>query len=99
MKIETICLPGQHTNPWGIIVDDMLDVDIPLCKHEKAAALYALVKYPGATVYTTSSPEHYSNIEAEQSMLSWNGFQVHGDRASIAEVKRLVEFEAARRIP
>lgn len=37
-------------------------------------------------------------FHTELALLSWNGFNVQGDRASIAEVKRLVEFESARRI-
>lgn len=61
MKIETVLLAGQHTHPWGILVDNLLDTDIPQCKYEKAAVLFALVKYPGETVYSTESPEHYSN--------------------------------------
>lgn len=32
------------------------------------------------------------------SLLVWNGFNVRGDAASIKEVKRLVEFEAARAV-
>lgn len=32
------------------------------------------------------------------SCLSWRGFNVRGDAASIKEVKRLVEFEAARAV-
>lgn len=31
--------------------------------------------------------------------LSWNGNNVSGDAKSIAEVRRLVDFEAARKVP
>jgi hypothetical protein len=31
--------------------------------------------------------------------LSWNGFNVYGDKKSIEEVKRIVEFEIARALP
>jgi hypothetical protein len=62
MKIETVLLAGQHVQPWGILVDGLLDCDIPRCNYEKAAAFFALMKYPGSTVHTTKSPEHYSNL-------------------------------------
>lgn len=31
--------------------------------------------------------------------ISWNGFNVVGSQESIAEVRRLIEFESARKIP
>jgi len=65
MKIETVCLAGQHSRPWGILVDGMLDCDIPTCRFEKAAAFLALMKYPTCVVHSTDSPEHYSNIESK----------------------------------
>lgn len=61
MKIETVCLAGQHSRPWGILIDGKLDCDIPRCAYENGAVFQALLKYPNEVVYTTKSPEHYSN--------------------------------------
>lgn len=66
MKIETVCLAGQHSQPWGVLVDGLLDTNIPRCQFEKAAVFMALLSYPGCTVHTTQSPEHYSNCEDEK---------------------------------
>lgn len=62
-KIETVCLAGQHSQPWSVLVDGLLDADLPRCQFEKAAVFLTLIKYPGCTVHTTKSAKHYSNRE------------------------------------
>jgi len=47
----------------------------------------------------TPAPAAAPSMTVAGSYLSWAGFNLRGDAASINEARRLVEFEAARQIP
>lgn len=58
MKVETFVDPSGN---WGILVDGMMDCDIPWFNKEYDLVVYAVLAYPGCTVITTEHPDHYSN--------------------------------------
>lgn len=59
MFIETFkCATGSG---WGILVDRLVNCDIPYARTEQGAVENCLKVYPWACVITTDYPQHYSN--------------------------------------
>ena len=61
LKLETCKLAGQLG--WYVLVDEMLDCDIPQFRTEEEARILAGRAYPGAKpCLTTANPDHFSNL-------------------------------------
>jgi len=61
MKIETVKLAGY--SQWGILVNGMLDCDIPLSNTEKEASILGAEAYPNDEVITSADSRHYSRSD------------------------------------
>jgi hypothetical protein len=58
--IETVCLAGQHSHPWGVMVDGMYDGDVGQFNTEAEAVAASREFYPNDEVVTSDDPRHYS---------------------------------------
>lgn len=60
-KVETFkCATGSG---WGILVDGMMDCDIPYSPTEREAFWKGSEAYPTEKVLTTADLAHYSNAD------------------------------------